>query len=266
MQLEFQGHYDQAIPRYEQVFSREQNTIIGRYALRKLKECFTNLNEKNQFDAYLNASVRPTATAKNELYALLVQFDNETLFDNKNYGAIIQNLTGLINDFQSNEGVYKQTLFDLGFLYLNSLNDSMKAGKYFSQLGEAYPNDLLVQDAKYLLGDDAGNVGLAKLSADDDNDLSATAIALPTEYKLFQNYPNPFNPTTTINYQIPKDGRVTMKVFDILGREVKTLVDEFKPSGQYLVRFDASHLSSGIYFYSLRSGNYSVVKKMMLLK
>ena len=57
-----------------------------------------------------------------------------------------------------------------------------------------------------------------------------------------------------------------MKVFDILGREVKTLVDEFKPSGQYLVRFDASHLSSGLYFYSLKSDSYSVVKKMMLLK
>ncbi len=193
-------------------------------------------------------------------------FDNETLFANKNYNAIIKNLTNIISDFQSNEVVYKQTLFDLGFLYLNSLNDGLHASKYFSQLEQAYPNDLLVQEAKYLLGNDADNVGLAKLSADDNNDLSATAIALPTEYKLFQNYPNPFNPTTTINYQIPKDGRVTIKVFDILGREVKTLVDEFKPSGQYLVRFDASHLSSGLYFYSLKSDSYSVVKKMMLLK
>jgi hypothetical protein len=83
---------------------------------------------------------------------------------------------------------------------------------------------------------------------------------------LIQNYPNPFNPTTTISYQIPKDGRVTIKIFDIIGREVTTLVDEYKPSGRYSVQFDASRLASGIYFYSIRSGNYNAVKKMSLIK
>ncbi len=87
-----------------------------------------------------------------------------------------------------------------------------------------------------------------------------------TNYGLDQNYPNPFNPATTINYQIPKDGRVTIKVFDIIGREVTTLVDEYKPAGQYSVRFDGSRLSSGIYFYSIKSGDYNAVKKMSLIK
>jgi hypothetical protein len=87
-----------------------------------------------------------------------------------------------------------------------------------------------------------------------------------TDYALDQNYPNPFNPTTTIAYQIPNDGRVTIKIFDVTGREVTTLVDEFKPSGQYSVKFDASRLSSGIYFYSIRSGDYNAVKKMSLIK
>ncbi len=81
-----------------------------------------------------------------------------------------------------------------------------------------------------------------------------------------QNFPNPFNPTTTINYQIPKDGQVTIKVFDALGDEVKKLVDEFKPASWYSVVFDASHLSSGIYFYSIHAGDYSAVKKMLLIK
>jgi len=87
-----------------------------------------------------------------------------------------------------------------------------------------------------------------------------------TTYASSQNYPNPFNPTTTIAYQLPKDGKVTIKIFDVIGREVTTLVDEFKPSGRYTVQFDASRLSSGIYFYSLRSGSYNVVKKMSLIK
>ena len=87
-----------------------------------------------------------------------------------------------------------------------------------------------------------------------------------TQYGLDQNYPNPFNPATTISYQIPKDGHVTIKIFDAIGREVTTLVDEFKPSGRYSVKFDASRFSSGIYFYSIRSGSYNAVKKMSLIK
>ena len=80
------------------------------------------------------------------------------------------------------------------------------------------------------------------------------------------NYPNPFNPTTIISYQLPKEGMVTIKIFDALGREVKTLVNEFKLHGKYTVSFDASNLASGVYFYQLKSGNYASIKKMILLK
>ncbi|MHB1686459.1 MAG: T9SS type A sorting domain-containing protein [Ignavibacteriaceae bacterium] len=85
-------------------------------------------------------------------------------------------------------------------------------------------------------------------------------------YALDQNYPNPFNPSTIISYQIPSDGIVTVKVFDPLGREVKTLVNEFKSQGRYSVSFDASQLASGVYFYQLKSGDYISTKKMILLK
>ncbi|MHB1688202.1 MAG: T9SS type A sorting domain-containing protein [Ignavibacteriaceae bacterium] len=80
------------------------------------------------------------------------------------------------------------------------------------------------------------------------------------------NYPNPFNPTTIISYQLPKDGVVTIKVFDALGREVKTLVNEYKTHGKYSVSFDASKLASGVYFYQLRAGDFVSIKKMVLLK
>jgi|GEM_PF-3473252 len=91
-------------------------------------------------------------------------------------------------------------------------------------------------------------------------------IQKPTSYSLLQNYPNPFNPTTMISYQVPNDGFVTLKIYDMLGREVKTLVNEFKSQGKYSVTFDASHLASGVYFYQLKSGNYASIKKMILLK
>ena len=89
---------------------------------------------------------------------------------------------------------------------------------------------------------------------------------IPAEYKLSQNYPNPFNPSTVINYQIPASGHVTLKIFDLLGREVSTLADEFKNAGSYSVKFSNPQLPSGIYFYRIQCGNFSSVKKMMLLK
>jgi tetratricopeptide (TPR) repeat protein len=88
----------------------------------------------------------------------------------------------------------------------------------------------------------------------------------PTSYSLSQNYPNPFNPSTSITYQIPNPGYVTLKVYDVLGKEVVALVNEYKNVGQYNVNFDASKLASGIYIYQLKSNDFISSKKMMLLK
>jgi len=95
-----------------------------------------------------------------------------------------------------------------------------------------------------------------------ENDNSKKIVA----YKLLQNYPNPFNPATTISYEIPKTSFITLKVYDILGRQVKTLVNKEMNSGSYETKFDASSLTSGIYFYSLQAGSFSQSKKMILLK
>ena len=94
---------------------------------------------------------------------------------------------------------------------------------------------------------------------------------LPKEFLLNQNYPNPFNPSTTIKYQLPEMSFVTIKVYDILGREVATLVNEEKPAGSYEVQFSNNsvygrNLTSGIYFYQIKTGEYSETKKMILLK
>ena len=89
---------------------------------------------------------------------------------------------------------------------------------------------------------------------------------LSDSYKLNQNYPNPFNPATTIEFSLFKSGFVSLKVFDVLGQEVATLVDERKGVGNYLVTFDARDLPSGTYFYALSSGGFSEMKKMLLLR
>lgn len=89
---------------------------------------------------------------------------------------------------------------------------------------------------------------------------------LPVGYELSQNYPNPFNPTTNIKFSIPKEGFVSLKIFNTLGQEVATLVNEVKSAGTYQVDFDASNLSTGMYVYRLSSGSYNVSKKMLLMK
>ncbi len=86
------------------------------------------------------------------------------------------------------------------------------------------------------------------------------------DYNLLQNYPNPFNPKTIIQYSIPLDGSVRLIVFDMLGREVKTLVNSWKPKGMHSVEFNASFLSSGMYFYRLESVNYVKTMKMIVSK
>ena len=85
-------------------------------------------------------------------------------------------------------------------------------------------------------------------------------------FVLKQNYPNPFNPSTTIQYSIPKESFVTIKVYNVLGKEIVTLVNERKSAGTYSVNFNSSNISSGVYFYRLISGTHSATKKMVILK
>jgi hypothetical protein len=108
------------------------------------------------------------------------------------------------------------------------------------------------------------------------NSVSFVSLTVPTGiqntssiadgYKLSQNYPNPFNPSTSISFDVKNKGLVSLKVFDILGNEVATLVNEDLNTGSYSIIFDASAYTSGVYFYELQSGSFRDVKKMLLVK
>lgn len=90
--------------------------------------------------------------------------------------------------------------------------------------------------------------------------------ALPTEYRLYANYPNPFNPSTTITYDLPNDANVTLKVYDMMGREVMTLVHEYQPAGRHQVQFHPNGLASGAYIYQLQAGSFTDRKRMLYVK
>lgn len=104
-----------------------------------------------------------------------------------------------------------------------------------------------------------GHIGLEKHNAE------VAFGNVPSDYSI-GSFPNPFNPTTTINYQLPKDGMVTIKVYDIIGKEVATLVNEQKSAGYYKVDFDASRLTSGVYICSIQASSFNKSIKLLLTK
>ncbi len=176
-----------------------------------------------------------------------VTFEWETISEIKNYGFWIQKrnpvtdvFTTIEESFQPGQGVpstYKWT-------YANAVIDNT----------EFY---LLQQDNDGL----TSRFGPIML-----NPTNVPVEALPSVFALNQNYPNPFNPSTVINYQLAVGNYTTLKVYNIIGKEVATLVNGYQAAGYHQVTFDASHLSNGIYFYKLQSGNNVEVRKLTLMK
>jgi uncharacterized lipoprotein YddW (UPF0748 family) len=128
----------------------------------------------------------------------------------------------------------------------------------------------LLEDGKYLVADAVMIMINRKLSPDvivsvKDEEMEITQN-IPSKFMLEQNYPNPFNPTTSIEFSVPSSEYVSLKVYDVLGNEITSLVNENKAAGNYIVDFNASSLSSGVYFYKISAGNYTETKKMMIIK
>ncbi|HCY75473.1 MAG TPA: hypothetical protein DHV28_06090 [Ignavibacteriales bacterium] len=129
------------------------------------------------------------------------------------------------------------------------------------------PDSTIAYNASLTIYSNAGAKEIELTGAGKDNPVNVEDdYIVPIIFSLEQNYPNPFNPGTKISWQTPISGWQTLKVYDVLGNEVATLVNEFKTSGNFTTEFNASNLSSGIYFYQLRSGNFIATKKMTLLK
>ncbi|MBN8572219.1 MAG: T9SS type A sorting domain-containing protein, partial [Ignavibacteria bacterium] len=196
---------------------------------------------------------------------------NTHVFRTTNYGANWVNITGnllnvpansLIIDYNKDSTLFVGT--DAGVYYTTRL------GASWVQLGTGLPNspvfDLIYHQASFKLvaathGRSMFEVDISNLPSGINNN-TVTA----NDFILKQNYPNPFNPETNIAYELKQKAFVTLKVFDLSGKEVAVLVNGIKAQGSYNVKFSAAELSSGLYFYKLESGEFSEVKKMMLIK
>ncbi|MFA6979825.1 MAG: TIGR03790 family protein [Ignavibacteriaceae bacterium] len=259
--LQSEGKFDEAIAVYDSYINANPTDSKSAYALVRIDECY-KLSGREGAAIYLDNTIKTKANKNNEFDAVSLELKNHYLIQDKKFEEAVNNLNKLAVTYKTNKDVEKHSLFNAGYVYLKYLNDYKNATDKFDELAAKYPDDELVFESKYLLGNlDANN--RQKLASPN---ISKSNLPVPTEYALDQNYPNPFNPATTISYQLPKSGSVTLKIFDILGNEVKTLVNEQKEMGRYTVQFDAGSLASGMYVYQLRVNDYTSTKKMLLLK
>jgi hypothetical protein len=151
--------------------------------------------------------------------------------------------------------------------FTGSVFVSTNRGNTWSDYGDGLPNNTLF---KLAIVDTVLFSGLYGYGAWNTSaivtEVQNSYYPLPTDFLLYQNYPNPFNPSTKIRYSVPQTSNVIMKVFDVLGNEIETLIDEEKNTGTYEITWFADNLPSGIYFYRLQADSFVESKKMVLLK
>ena len=213
-----------------------------------------------------------------DTYINCIAASDSNIFAGCNKNGIFKSTDNGANWTQVNSGI--TPLYSAYAIAIDSINifAGTNVGVYLSQnsgadwrdvsSGIKYTSDIksLAYDNTYLYAGTYGNGVWQRPLAEIVTAIKIDKGNMPEEFSLYQNYPNPFNPATTIIYQIPKSSLVTLKVYDVLGKAVKTLVNEYQIKGKYSINFDASSLASGVYFYRLSSGSFAETKKLILLK
>ncbi|MGE5402781.1 MAG: T9SS type A sorting domain-containing protein, partial [Ignavibacteriales bacterium] len=154
---------------------------------------------------------------------------------------------------------------ELDFAEYNGM-DISNPGEYLTHNKQKVDDDVWFTPEDVNKGEDSVVKEALKWINDNVLSIHPENTSVVTEFNLKQNYPNPFNPATTISYSIPKGAFVDLKVFDMLGREVSTLVSKEQSAGEYKVQFDASSLPSGVYIYTLQAGQFKDSRKLLILK
>jgi tetratricopeptide (TPR) repeat protein len=250
--LENQGRVDDAIKFYKGLISNDQYVRIALLKLLSIEYKYT----KNEIADYLASLM----SNNRKYYPLIKKLLGDVYLKRNQFDdAVIAYDNAIKTDPSGYDGISAR--FEKLFAYLHIKKDSTTASQILSEIKGLNSEDTEVQMritlAERLMH--GKNKSFQKLSYLSNGNI-------PKSYNLFQNYPNPFNPITTIRYQIPKPGLVTLKVYDILGKETATLVNENKIEGSYDFTFDASRFTSGVYIYQLKVNDYVSSKKMILLK
>ncbi|MBI5726230.1 MAG: T9SS type A sorting domain-containing protein [Ignavibacteriales bacterium] len=252
IKLEKQGKIDEAIAFFKKLIKRDEQaksaftqlvTIKNKYSRPELMEYFTSILDK-----------------KNKHYGAVKKLLGDMLLQNNQFDdAIAAYNEAASNCTVAHDGI--DARFEKLFAYLHKKNNTAAALQVLNEL-----QGMHLTDAEHVIRLQVAENLVAGTQYSMYKNTISTEISVPSACVLSQNYPNPFNPATIITYALPKAGQVTIKVYDVLGKEVACLINGYKSEGSYTVSFDASKLSSGVYVYQLHSNDIFISKKMVLAK
>ena len=270
--LQFRRKYIEAIGAYKKIIQNSFETEKGIFALTALSECY-EITKNNQFTDFLTSNVKNRITDRSVVTKLSKELEIHWLVIEGKYNEAISGFDNVRNEYSSDDNTVKHALFNEGYVYYSYLNNIAKAEESFAMLEKLYPNDDLVIDSKLLLGKEVPVMNNPK-KGDEEKYVENISVK---DFELFGNYPNPFNPTTTIKYSLPKISDVELRIFDIMGREIKKLVIGNQSPGYQSVVWDATNnygepVSSGIYIYTLSAKSledaqtFNNSSKLLLMK
>ena len=250
---ELLGNYQQAISKYQQIIENYQDSVTASNSLKRLIHCYDKMNASSSQYSSLRT-----------YYQNLVQANStDTGFVNiaqelaakclVKMGTLPDAITEYEGIVQHSTDSLKVLCAELNIIETYMIMQQGGLARFTGRIQSLKPSSVL--DGIRLINEKLHRINNIKKNN-----------PVPTVFSLSQNYPNPFNPVTKINYALPNKSNVTIKVFDILGRLVKTIVNETKDAGYYTVTFDGTGLASGVYFYHIEAGNFNASKKMVLVK
>ncbi|KAF0140465.1 MAG: hypothetical protein FD122_2480 [Stygiobacter sp.] len=256
--------YDEAISLFLDVFKNNKDILLGKYALIKIEECFTQAGKKDYL-AYSKTVIKPLLKEGTEIFVVALELEAHQMVNAGLYKDAVYVLQTILRKYTLNSAIEKNTLFRLGAFSTQFLDDKVSADKYFDELKKKYPQDELVNQIEIVKG--WGIVANGSVQNGEIISLYEEAeTEKATKEDVISNYPNPFNPTTKISFSLKDGGKISLKVYDVLGKEVANLADGVFEAGRHEAAFDGSNLASGIYFYRLVTPSATITKKMMLMK
>jgi len=254
---------DEAIDIYQLLIKKFPESVEAQQSLSKLYH-LSMINGKKDFKEYLNSLINAKKTPevlRRTAYELIIG----VLIQEEDFKSAINTCEKILKKYPDSAGE-KNAFFDLVSLYQTNLHDTVSAQIYLEEMKRNYSGDELTLLAREAMGEEV-NWGLFKPTIESE----PVEIVLPEKFALGNNYPNPFNPMTTIEYDLPEDAKVTLTVYDIIGREVARLVNATNPAGFYKVIWDGKDksgnlVSSGVYIYRIQAGSFTQTRKMVFIR
>ena len=249
----YETDYNKLIDDYKSVVVVEKDKQTLKAALTKLNYLYKAKEDKNAFTAYLN-----DLSSKNNYKQYLPYIQRFSIWDNvekSNYENSIRVADAVMKAANTDTDLTCEMLYEKGLIYKYYIKNQSKAEEMFGDLIANHPKHILAKFASQERG----------IELKEQFGIKTTESEETVSYSL-DNYPNPFNPSTVISYKLQAASHVTLKVYDILGREVAELANGFKEKGKHIVTFNANSLASGFYVYTIKVNDFFTSKKMLLTK